>query len=106
MVLPHIKMTWDIQEEVSSMHIFKERYPVDNWIKGMKLRKMVYFEDQNSEALNPQALFETLGDRNSTEYTALSVASPSGQSWGSSSRGSRPCSSLSLYCETKRTQAP
>ena len=37
--------------------ICKERYPVGNWIKGLKLRKKACFEDEDFGALSPQALF-------------------------------------------------
>jgi len=43
--------------------ICKERYPVENWIKGIKLRKMTSFEDEDFGALSLQALFETLEDQ-------------------------------------------
>lgn len=97
MVLPPIKVTWDIQEEVSSRLLLKKKYPGGSWIKGMKLKKVVYSEDQDLEALTLQAMSETLGDQ--TTVTALPMASPSGQDWDSSSRSSRSCSSLPPYCE-------
>lgn len=45
MVLPHIQVTWDIPEEVSSRLIVKKKYPGGSWIK-MEIKKMVYCKDQ------------------------------------------------------------